>query len=262
MNAPLILNLFLLLFLVFSLIESRIQFIVSSKNTLRERLSPKILAPFLLIGTLLILLFITLGPKTAVSWYIRISFSVLVFGHALWLSLSSKTVRKFLLLALAVSIISYRLLLPSEISHNLFLFTALLWIGPFFTQLELLTQRRFFIISVIWFLYDISYVWLTPLAKTVVSTTESVGFPLAFVWGENFIGTADFLWAGCLVSVLKNQRVKWFAVMVLIGSHVLLQVVANTLVKITLFPLLVVWVPLGFLLFYIDRRAESLSQDS
>lgn len=251
-----VLNILLLLFLAGTIFETRIQTKTLANNKLQQKLSGKHLALFLLIGIICILAFISLGPKNVISWYIRISFSALVIGHGLWLSLNTTRLRKALIILSSVLIICYRLVFPSEISHNLFLFTALLWLGPFFTQVGLLTRKRFFLISIVWFIYDIVYVWLTPLAETIVTTTESVGFPLAFVWGEQFIGTADFLWAGCLLSILRKHYFRLAALGILIASHVVLEIVANSLVEISLFPLLVLWVPFGMVLLFFERRIK------
>jgi len=156
----------------------------------------------------------------------------------------------------ACLLVGLRFLYPTILTHNLFIYFALLWFGPFFTRIRVLTIKRFLIISLIWFIYDIIYVWLTPLADNIVQATETIGFPLAISIGDYFIGSADLLWANCFISIIASVRSKWIGVVTLLASNIGLSLVAQVMPKMTIFPLLVLWVPIGLVLLIRTRVAR------
>lgn len=240
------LNLIILAFLLVSILASQFHPQTEKIKSVKLKISFPFLLLLLLFGVGLVIYFILFGPKSFVRLYIFVSFCLLILGHGIWLGLNQAKIKRIIYITGAFVIIGLRLLLPSDFTHNLFVFVALPWLGPFFTQLKFLTQKRFIIISCIWFVYDIVYVWLTPLAKNIVATTQILGFPLSIGVGDTFIGTADLLWANCLLAVLPNLKSKWLAGILLLGSNVLLSLVAQYF-DISLFPLLVLWAPLSLL---------------
>ena len=235
-------------FLIISIWESRRWLTIASKPQQIRIPNALVLITVTSIGILATLGFITLGPRLFVLWYMKAAFSLLLLGHALWLGMKEKLQIKLFWLGVAVFLIGVRLWYPSVLTHNLFIFFSLLWFGPFFTQMKLLTKKRFLIISLIWFAYDIVYVWLTPLADTIITATQAIGFPLSVAVGDQFIGSADLLWANCFLSLIGSTKKQWIGVALLMASNVGLSLYAALTPNLIIFPLLVLWVPIGILI--------------
>lgn len=123
--------------------------------------------------------------------------------------------------------------------------SSILWLGPFFSQINLLTRQRFLIISLLWFAYDILFVWLTPLFAVINQSTAAAGLPLAIILGDSFIGVTDFLWAGLLISLLTKIKWQLITIFALIGSNLILGWYTYATGNLNSFPLLVLWVPIG-----------------
>ncbi len=254
-----VINGLILLFLLLSVIESQLQPSFTQHKLLHKKISPLLGLLLLLVGMGLVLMFILYGPATVVNLYMKTSFSLLLLGHAIWLGLSFRSGIRFLFWIAAVGIIGARILFPSPLNHNVFIFTSLLWFGPFFARLQLLTQKRFVIISLLWFLYDIVFVWLTPLAEKVTAVTQvTLGFPLSIGIGEQFIGSADLLWANCLISILTTMKSRWVGVTALMISHISLSVYAEFTQNLSFFPLLVLWVPVGIIVLFGERVVKKI----
>jgi len=177
--------------------------------------------------------------------YILILLSFSIIGAALWTSQSKKS--KLLPLATAFVLIALRFLLPHQLTHNLFIIAAVAWLGPFLVQSRLITLRRFVIISLIWFAYDILYVWLTPLSSEVTSSTTKIGFPLALTVNTSSLGTGDLLWTTIFLSLFKKPKLQYFGLALLVTSNLALDLVALITNLFTSFPLLTLWTPLGLL---------------
>ncbi len=205
-------------------------------------------------GVLLINVFvIVVHSKTLVEIYIKTSFSLLVLGAGFWISFGKSALFKIGILLVCGVVILLRFLIPSQITHNLFLVVSLFWLGSFLKSLGILTKKRFIVISLIWLLYDIIYVWLTPTAHQVFIASSSIGFPFAFIVGSSSLGSADLLWATCLISVLRHKNIIARTIGLLIVTNILLTLLAQNIKFASIFPLLVVWVPLGLILLWFDH---------
>lgn len=255
----LIIDLLLLIFLILTIFENQNKPNIKKAPLTTRKLSPKFLLIFVLILFLIVLFFVLFGPGVFVYWYIRISFIFLMIGHIGWLMVGKAKVQQALILSSGLVITLLRFLYPSNITHNLFIITSFLWIGPFLTQFKLLNLKRFIIISLIWFIYDILFVWVTPLALQVAVRTTTLGFPLAITIGESFLGSGDLLWANLFLSTLKNSKQQLLAVIILLVSNLGLGIYDNLSQNKSIYPLLVLWVPLGLILLKtttIDERIK------
>lgn len=248
MNHSILFHLLIALFLVTSLKETTYKPQLPSPTHSNFKISTRVAFAIILCMFGAMIWFLLFGSKSIINLYIRGSFSLLVVGHMLWLTLNRSMYRKSFFVIFALGIIFLRFMYPSLITHNLFLFVALVWLGQFFTRIKLLTKRRFLIISLLWLLYDIVYVWLTPLSHEIAITTRSIGFPLSLSLGEQSIGSGDLLWATAYVSILPTLKTRWIGILTLWFSNVLLSLYAYITNSITIFPLLVLWVPLGLVL--------------
>lgn len=184
---------------------------------------------------------------------LKLLFSYVVVIHAWLLSRGRSAHRKTLIFLVAVAIIIYRFTIPNELSHNLFIFAAVLWIGPLLVNSKIVTQKRFLIISGAWFLYDISYVWLTPLSNIVNTATQSSGFPLGIVKGNSMLGAADLFWAGLFISLAKRPII---AIALLVLSDLALGIYLLRNQTETFVPLLVFWVPISLIYLYNTRKLD------
>lgn len=251
----LVVNLFLTIFLVIVAYLKPLPKIHAATR-LDKKLSPRFLSVFILCGLILILTLLLYGASDFVSLYIRGSFSLLVIGGTLYFSLSQSSIKRWLSLSVGALILALRFLFPTSLTHNLFLITALFWLGQLFTSINLLTRKRLVVISLLWFVYDVLFVWLTPLSKDVQTTTEAVGFPLAILWGDSFLGSADLLWASLFLSQLSSVKQKVVGASVLIVSNLLLGLYTYVTGHFNLFPLLVLWVPLGLFFLYLVQQKK------
>jgi len=247
MSSSILFHVVIFCFLIISIWESRRR--VTFNTTPQQIRIPNVLVLIIVIslGVLATLGFTILGPRLFVLWYMKAAFSALLVGHALWLGINQKLHIKLFWIGIAILMVGARLLYPTILTHNLFIFFSLLWFGPFFTQMKLLTKKRFVIISLIWFAYDIIYVWLTPLADVVIGTTEAIGFPLSVAIGDQFMGSADLLWANCFLSLVTSVRKQWIGIAALMLSNIGLSIFAAHTPDLTIFPLLVLWVPIGIM---------------
>ncbi|OGK21307.1 hypothetical protein A3C23_02250 [Candidatus Roizmanbacteria bacterium RIFCSPHIGHO2_02_FULL_37_13b] len=255
MNNFLLLNIAIILFLLLVILENNLKYNHKRLSSIGVKLSPKFLLLFVLGGFFLILLLFIKGPQTFIYYYARITFIFLVLGHSLWLSLNKKKLEKGLLILSGLIIILYRFTSPSLVSHNFFLLYAILWLAPFFFQVKILNLKRFLVISMLWFIYDFSYIWLSDLSYKVHQTTNSIKFPLAIVIGETSIGIADLFWAAMLITLLKYRRQKIIAIATLISSNLLLGWYSYSFANISGFPLLVLWVPLGLIVIKTQSKS-------
>lgn len=195
------------------------------------------------------------APDSFIYFYIRLAFVLLILGHARWLSLGKSTRFTIGIFSAALILLFYRLSSPTIFNHNLLIILSISWLGSFLTKLELLNKKRFIFISIIWFVYDIFFVWVSSLYKTVNQGANDIGFPMGLIWGENFIGTGDLLWASMFLAVLTSTKSRIVSSLILLTSNVLLGIYSITTGQYLFFPLLVLWVPIGLgIIKYIDQK--------
>lgn len=255
----LLLNGLFLLFALQSALES------DYRPTLAVRCQTNIPGPVLLLIVLAlftgIIALLAKGPNTILQLYIYASFNLLVIGHAVWLSLGrSKLVLTSAVLA-SLGILAVRSFRPSPRFHTVIIFIASTWIGSFLYTARLLTPRRFYVISVFLFCYDIIFVWLSPLSAHIVTTTQRTGFPLALGVGGSFIGLGDLLWANLFLTTLRSRWMQAAGTILLVVSNLLLGWYAISFHEHVRFPLLVLWVPLGlFFLHFMTPQTTKTAE--
>ena len=256
MNDSLLFNLLILLFFILTIVENFYRPKLPKSNKVDIPISSTLFFTLLIVGTIIVLFFLISAEKIIINWYIKLLLSALVLAHALWLSLNKKLFLKILFVLFALTIVVLRFSYPHWFIHNLYIFTSILWLGPFFPQTRIITIKTFFAISLFWLIYDIIFVWFSPFSQQVVATTKAIDFPLSLVVGKNSIGLADLFWSGMLLSFLKKNTSRFLAIFLLLGSDVLLEIIASNLFKIKIFPLLVIWVPLGLLILFYEKYVD------
>jgi len=193
------------------------------------------------------------APGIFLSVYLKTTFSLLIAAHAWWFSSGKSRRIRVAALVLALAVILWRLSLPSAFSHNLFIASALVWIGPFLAKQNLLTRKRFFMLSAFLFFYDLAFVWLTPAASNLDISTQAIGFPFALVTWKISLGTGDLLWSSFLVSIVKTRQSRLLLAAVLVFSNVAILSWLFPRGAPFAFPLLVLWIPLGMLFLWATK---------
>lgn len=212
-----------------------------------QNISPALVILIIVIFLGLTLFLLSSNSKNLIVAYINTAFSLTVIGHASWLSLGKTKKKRLIYIAISLALIILKILWPSQLINNFFLIASISWLGQFLVKLGLLNLRRFTFISLAWLLYDIIFVWFTPLSQTVNTTTQLLNVPLGIMAGSSLIGTGDLLWASMLLAVTRQTN-KVLTLRVLLLSNIALDLYAIYSQNLYTFPLLVIWVPLGLLL--------------
>src|SRR3989344_3713526 len=249
------LNLILVGFLTVSLLENFHNPDLQKIKKTSTKLSPTFLIFFIVFSFVFAIALFIMAKENLLNIYLKVSFALLILGHARWVSLGrSKRFFVFSLLA-AVILVVYRIFHPSALTHNLFVIFSIAWVGPFFSKISLLTKKRFIVLSILWFFYDIFFVWGSELSDIVNLTSESIGFPLGIVVGDNILGAGDLLWSNFFVSLLP-KGVGPKGVFFLVLSNFLLGSYSFISRHFLRFPLLVLWVPLGIIILKAESNLE------
>jgi hypothetical protein len=234
MLGNIILTLFLILYLVFAIYLTRLRPIKNLSPSLSQTLSPGIfllLVISILFSTLMLVMY---APPNFTPWYLFITLSLSLIGF-------SRTYR--FPFFIAVGLILARLITSNDIIHNFFIILSIAWLAPLLIHLKYLNRRRFIIISFLWFLYDIVFVWLTPTAGKILQSLSVIDFPLGLTFAGRLIGSGDLLWASLFLTLLPPKK-RLLGATLLLFSYLALISVTN-FITISMFPLLVLWVPLG-----------------
>lgn len=245
-----LLNILVGIFLLLGWLESNLspQFKLAQKVVIK--FNPRKLLFLVIIGSGLTILLITKALPLIVYNYLFYSQFLLLIIHVIWVNISPSLQGKIIGL-IGLIIFIFRLIYPSDLSHNLFIGFSLVWIGSFSTQIGLVNIKRFLILSLLWFIYDVVYVWLSPLSSEVTSATEKAGFALAFWVGNFSIGTGDLIWSNFLINLLK-PKMKLIGILTLIISNLIFGFFLLKYENFS-FPLLVLWVPTSLALMKINK---------
>jgi hypothetical protein len=239
------LNVFFLLALLFTLWEHSINIAEQQIKNTRIQVTMPTLLTTLCLGFLFTIVFVLKGPKDIVQMYILLSIGVLNIANSLWITINKQGETKIAGILFALASILLRLLFPSFLTHNFFLIFAIPWIGPLFTKLRIITPRRFIAISILLFIYDIAYVWLTPLSTAIHTATSAARIPLGLVAGGYVLGAGDVLFASIAICLLKSRLMQCLAILLFLGSNVLLDVYSEYFQTLSVFPMLVLWAPIA-----------------
>lgn len=250
-----VLYFFLLAFLLLVNFENKFKrnklTILSVREFLRG-VSLKEVLPFIAYYLIVFVIVLIKDHGNLVKLYIYIVFGFAILFHFAWATARDKLDRKAFLSFFGLLIILFRILFPSTISHNLFIIFIASWLGPFITSFKFFSKRMFIFISVIWFIYDIFYVWISASYKEVTMATQGTGFPLGIISGNQLIGLADLFWVSICLSMIIDAKHRYYLLILFIVSDILLNIISTLTNYFSVFPLLVLWVPIGiiFLLKY------------
>ncbi len=244
-----IVHAYLAVFLAFSIFMSyqkvSIRHLISSKS---QKSLPKYLI-FIVPLFFVTFIFILFSSPIFLKYFYFLAFSYLLIMFAFWMTIQQSTVAKVSIFTAIVSLILLRFMSPLAIIHNIFIIASLAWLGIFLREIGLLTLKRFVIFSSIWFLYDITFVWLTTSAELINSRSREAFFPLGISYQGSLIGTGDLLFAAMFISLLPNLKHKIVASLFLLISSGLLTIIALHNGIWSTFPLLTIWVPVSLLYF-------------
>lgn len=255
----LVLDIWLLAFLLFTLYELKTSDKLPKLNDISKML-PKNCGKIMAFNYVLLLTLLFFKDSSILNKLFIFTLSTSIFGHSLWLS------SKYgYLSGIAGSfVIALRILMPNSFTHNIFVISAIVWIGPILYKYEIITIKRFLTISIAWFIYDIVYVWATSVAIVTNQASQTAGFPMGIVSGGNMLGNADLFWANLLLIVIPDKKHQLISVALLIVADILLGIYMNTNNGTIIFPLLVLWVPIGLLvnkeIFFSSININSLQK--
>jgi hypothetical protein len=238
MLGNIILTLFLILYLAFAIYLARLRPPKNLSPSLTQTISPGIflvLALSVLFPTLVLLMY---APASFTPWYLFVTLSLSLIGF-------SRTYH--FPFFIAAGLIFTRLISSHDMIHNLFIIVGVAWLSPLLVHLGYLNRRRFIVISLIWFLYDITFVWLTPTADKVLQSLSAIDFPLGLAYAGRLIGSGDLLWASLFLTLLPQKK-RLLGAALLVISYMTLVTINDYVYAFSLFPLLVLWVPLGLIL--------------
>lgn len=239
----LIVDIWLIIFLLLSVWELNLAKSLPKLKELPTYL-PKHLDKYI-VASFVFLLVILFSNQTSIFNKLFIyALSTSVLGHTIWISAKYG----YKSAALGLLLIALRILWPNELTHNLFVISAIAWLGPIITKYKLMNARRFLIISLIWFIYDIFYVWISSLATQANELANSAGFPMGIISGNALIGNADLFWVGLLLSVIPMRKFQIISILSLLISDFALSIYLSNSPETVIFPLLVLWVPVGILI--------------
>jgi hypothetical protein len=233
-----ILTLFLILYLAFAVYLTRLKPPKTLSSSLTSTISPPTFLMLILgvfFPTLMLLMY---APASFTPWYLFGALSLSALGF-------SRTYR--FPVVITASLILARLISSHDMIHNLFIIVAVSWLAPLLVHLGYLNRYRFMIISTIWFLYDIAFVWLTPTARKVLQSLSAINFPLGLTYKGHMLGSGDLLWASLFLTLLPKKK-RLLGATVLVLSYSTLVTMNDYVLTFSLFPLLVLWVPLGLVL--------------
>lgn len=252
----LVIHLFLAFFFISSIINSNFKYTFKNFTTsLNQKLLSKYL--ILIIPVFLLLVFSLIhSPLTLLRYFYFFAFSYLLLIYAYWVSIGFEIKLKILIITFAVILIMLRYFNSSYLIHDLFIITSLSWLGNFLVTTRILNLRRFVFISVIWLIYDITYVWLTASAQIINMKSQAAFFPLGIAYNTSLIGTGDLLFATMFMNVLPTNKSKVISAALLFTSSALLTIVAVLNNKFEIYPLLTLWVPIA--LIQVKKQIKSV----
>jgi hypothetical protein len=239
----LILDVWVIIFLIFTSLELRLSKKLPGLRGIKTKIPQNL--PILLVVSYLFL-FGLLFYKDAdiINKLFIFSLSLSILGHSLWLSSRFRYISAFV----GILIVAFRILSPSILTHNIFVLASILWLGPILLKHKILNTKRLLIVSFLWLIYDIFYVWITGIAQDANLIAQSVGFPMGIISSTALLGSADLFWSNLLISVIKVRRSQIITIIALVASDIALAAYLSSLKSVVIFPLLVVWIPIGLFL--------------
>lgn len=243
------------LFLLLTIYEQQILPDISAVgNVVRKKIPPLFLISFIAVAFIAELFLILHATTLVLAWYLIGVFSLLLLLHARLLSEKKSNSMKVISLNFAILLIALRLLFPfNQLTHIVFILFSIVWIGPLLTKINLVTKKRFIFISIIWFLYDIFFVWLSSTALSVNDRTQAVNFILGIQLNQSLIGAGDLLWINIFICTLKTKRAKVWSAVALVVINILYGWFDYIRGIDSFFPLLVLWVPIGLFIYFLFK---------
>jgi hypothetical protein len=237
-----------------------------SRFTLRSLRKYRLYAKDFSLSSLLILAAIFLAllsflthtsDLSFVMAYFVFSFSLLLFLHLL-LVFQPKQLATLLFL-IFTSIIFFFLVTHSRNSflHNFFVILSTVWLSNFVRSWHKLSIRVFLVISILWFFYDVLYVWIFRLYQPILQTSYEIGFPLGIISQTSSLGLADLFWAAIFLQFLPTLKLRYIFSFVFVFLDFILGVLFLTSSDPVFLPLLVVWIPFGFLFLFLMKLFQS-----
>ena len=254
MTEVLTLNIVVFLFALLTIVWQQSDLKLDKTQKVSKRLNPIFLLLFL-ISWLLILVYLLINADDEFRRiFLTYNLSILLIANTLWITAKRDLDIKILALFLTACFLLLKITVKNQFVDNIFIIMSTVWVGPFLVKINLLNKKRFIIVSLLWLLYDIYFIWLSPTFKNLLSQTHAVNLTLGIVIGKYLIGAGDLLYLNMLMSVMKDNKARILSSLVLIIISTTLFFIAINTRTVLAFPLLVLWVPVGTLLLFVFRK--------
>ncbi len=250
-----VLNIVVFLFALLTIAWQRGDLKLKKTEKVSKRINPIFLLIFVIVWLFILLYILISSSNEFRSSFLTVNLSILLVANSLWISAGKNIYTKIFAVSLTVCLLLLKFTIKNQFIDNLFIFMSALWVGPFLIKINLITKKRFIVISLIWLIYDIYFVWLSPTFKNLNFQTQAVNFTLGVVIGKYLIGVGDLLYMNILLSALNDNKSRVLASFVLILTNIGFLIFALKTEMILTFPLLVLWAPLGILLIFFFRKS-------
>lgn len=215
-----------------------------------------------LLGALGVFLYRT--SASLLQFLIVFNFSLAAFNHLIWVSLQKRTIWQILLFTtLLLAITSFIGSLVAGLDHewlrNIFYMVSISWFASLVRSFPQFKVKHFYVLSGIWMLYDILYVSTARIFASTEYYAPILAEKLAIVvgGGEATLGLADLLWLAIFYRFLEGASLRLNAAYSFVFANLILVFALLRLGQWVVIPLLVLWIPIGFLFLEIERRSLS-----
>ena len=244
-----LLNSIFLIFLLITIIESNFK-------TSFQKLS--LLTKIYIATYLVIAIFLTTSTifsnTLLISKYLYFSFLVLSFGHLVFLLTNQNYLSKTAIFVTILVIIFYHFTYPSPLSQNLFITTAIIWLGPFLTKAKILTKKRLIILSFIWLIWTIVFLLKYPATYNLFIKNENTRLAYSLRVGDTYLGMIDLIWPNLFISLIRQRILKLISVGLFILTNFIIGITAYQFNLFSVFPIVLIWILVGLPLLYFDKK--------
>lgn len=213
-----------------------------------------ILLGFIFIGVLLY--FIT---DSLFDFFVLFSFTLSIINHLVWIGVQKRSGWQVGLFAVILLILVFFLSTQAveqsnQVLRNLFFMVAISWLSPLLKSFPQFTVRHFIVLSGVWMVYDILYVFSGRIWAADEYYAPVFTHSLAIVFGEATLGFADFLWLGLLFRFLQGASLRLNAAYTMVYANLILVFTLLRLGQWIVIPLLTLWVPLGVIFLALEHN--------
>lgn len=247
----LILNSLLSIFLLVTIYENKINLTYISFSKLTSYLF------FLLfiIGVIFALPSF-LSPTLLLSKFLLFIFISLIAGHFAFLCIHQKLGKQLLLFIIFICIFAYYTFRPSMLSQDIFILSALVWLGPFFVKRGIFSPKRIFIFMCVWLGYNVLFFVFRSFTMPFFHHTQTTRMPFSVLVGNSSLGVVDLIVPNLLLSLLKSIKLQFITIAIFLSINLFVGLLSFQWNMFVVFPISLVWFMLFIPLFFLDTKLQ------